>query len=645
MASSKWTQRAVMSGGGLAVAGALAFGAYSFPQVLPKSLANLIRPTAVTTALVQVAPVSEAVYGTGTVEPERWAKVVPLQRRRLVEICRCEGQAVKAGQILARQDDAEERNVLQELEINHEQLDRNLRRAQTDRSKGDITAADLEQRETAFDQSKSRIAAQRSRLDTLVLRAPMDGLVLRRDGEVGEIVGPTEVPFWVGQPTPLHVVAEINEEEIVKVAVGQKVFLRTEAFEGQALRADVSQITPKGDPTRKTFRVYLRLPQQTPLRIGMTVEANIIFREKQAAMVVPAESVVANAVQEVDSDGRLRRVPVKIGVKGSRSVEVAGDLSRGAVVLSPGRPDLAERTKVASSNEPEETAVASTPGGANNAPPDRDMHPAGAQAREVQPPGEPEDYHTSALRSAVSAHIESVVLDARRNVHKYDASAGFAVTPRTKAPPLMNLLFGIAWTHVRTRVRQTLVGTFGVSIGVGFTIMMAGLMQGSQTDFLQQLVDAMPHITVTDDTRTMASQPAEQVYAAVGLSNAPNVNRRAGIKTPDVVVASLESWLPGAVAASVKVNAIVSQGPARVGVSLTGIDPRTEAGVSKLATQMREGQLSDLVAGNELGHHRPVAGAEAWRRGRQHGAARGRRGGSDSGDGGGHLPLRPEAGR
>jgi lipoprotein-releasing system permease protein len=92
----------------------------------------------------------------------------------------------------------------------------------------------------------------------------------------------------------------------------------------------------------------------------------------------------------------------------------------------------------------------------------------------------------------------------------------------------------------------------------------------------------------------MASQPAEQIYGAVGLSNAPNVNSRVGIKTPDAVVASLESWVPGAVAASVKVNAIVSQGPARMGVTLTGIDPRTEARVSKLATQMREGQLGDL---------------------------------------------------
>jgi RND family efflux transporter MFP subunit len=315
MASSKWSRHAVTVGGGLAVLGLLALGAYKFPQVLPKSVANIIRPAEVTTALVQVAPVSEAVYGTGTVEPERWAKVVPLQRRRLVDICRCEGQSVRAGQVLARQDDAEERNLLQELEINHEQLDRNLRRARDDKA----PRAEIEQKETAFDQSKSRIAAQRARLDSLLLKAPMDGLVLRRDGEIGEIVGPTEVPFWVGQPAPLQVLAEINEEEIVKVAVGQKVFLRTEAFAGQPLRAEVAAITPKGDPTRKTFRVYLRLPPQTPLRIGMTVEANIIFREKPSALVVPSEAVIANTVQEVGDNGRIRRVPVRIGVKGSRS--------------------------------------------------------------------------------------------------------------------------------------------------------------------------------------------------------------------------------------------------------------------------------------------------------------------------------------
>jgi lipoprotein-releasing system permease protein len=157
-----------------------------------------------------------------------------------------------------------------------------------------------------------------------------------------------------------------------------------------------------------------------------------------------------------------------------------------------------------------------------------------------------------------------------------------------------NLLLSIAWTHVSTRVRQTLVGMFGVAMGVGFTIMMAGLMQGSQIDFLRQLVDTMPHITVNDERRSVPSQPADQEYAAVGMSNVANVNRRPGIRYPDTLMASLRSWLPGEVAPSAKTTAIVDHSGARIGVTLMGIDPRLEVRVSKLAEQMTEGKLSDL---------------------------------------------------
>src|SRR6476620_1722164 len=168
------------------------------------------------------------------------------------------------------------------------------------------------------------------------------------------------------------------------------------------------------------------------------------------------------------------------------------------------------------------------------------------------------------------------------------------LSPVTGKRMTTNLLLSIAWTHVSTRVRQTLVGMFGVAMGVGFTIMMAGLMQGSQIDFLRQLVDTMPHVTVEDERRSVPTQPAEDEYAAVGMSNVPNVNRRPGIKYPDTVMASLRSWLPGDVAPSVKTTALVEHGGGRVGVTLTGIDPRLEVNVSKLASQMREGQLTDL---------------------------------------------------
>jgi lipoprotein-releasing system permease protein len=158
-----------------------------------------------------------------------------------------------------------------------------------------------------------------------------------------------------------------------------------------------------------------------------------------------------------------------------------------------------------------------------------------------------------------------------------------------------NLLFNIAWTHVTSRVRQTLVGMAGVAMGVGFTIMMAGLMQGSQIDFLHQLVDTMPHVTVQDERRAAPSQPAEQDYGAVQVSDVANLNGRPGIKYPESVMASLRSWLPGDVAPSARTTAIIDHGGGRIGATLVGIDPRLEVKVSKLASQMREGQVGDLA--------------------------------------------------
>lgn len=407
MASRMWRLGGTLFATSLLAAGAVAYVKYG----------TFINPPAVTTGAVFVAPVSQAVYGTGTVEPERWAKVIPLQRRRLMEICRCEGGAVKTGQILAKQDDAEERSALQELEIKREQLDRDVKRARDSRKKNDISKAELEQQESNFDQAESRIAAQKSRIDALILRAPLDGMVLRRDGEVGEIVGPTDVLFWVGSPFPKQVVAEINEEEITKIATGQKAYLRTEAFSGQQLHAVVSQITPKGDPMRQTFRTYLRLPDDSPLRIGMTVEVNIVFREKSAATLVPVEAVVNNAVQVVRG-GKIERVPVTVGIRGTRNIEITGSVSRGDIVLSPGRAELVEGSWVKAGTPTNQAAIASLEAGPAT---DRGA-PAGtasdSPAAKVQRT-EPVDPNDATISAAIVAHMDSVVGDARKDLYKY----------------------------------------------------------------------------------------------------------------------------------------------------------------------------------------------------------------------------------
>ncbi len=323
--------RALKSLALLVVLAAAAFGAFAY----------YTRPPAVTLAIVQRGPVAQVVYATGVVEPVRWAKVIANQRKRIVDICQCEGRTVKAGDVLARLDDTEARANLNELDARRAQLKHDVERVGDLFARGASSKIALEQAQTALREMDARIAAVRQRLEDFTLRAPIDGVVLRRDGQIGDMagVGNADVLFWVGQEKPLRVNADVNEEDIARVAVGQKVLLRHEGFPGESLEARVSEITPRGDPQTKTFRVYLSLPADSELRIGMSVEANIVVAEKTDATLAPAEAVIDGAVFVLDS-GVLRRVPVKVGVRATRMVEIVSGVEAGQSVVSPARADL-----------------------------------------------------------------------------------------------------------------------------------------------------------------------------------------------------------------------------------------------------------------------------------------------------------------
>lgn len=295
-----------------------------------------LQATDVTVVFPQRGPVAEVVYATGIVEPRRWAKVVSLQRRRIIEMCDCEGKTVKKGEVLARLDDLEERSALSELEARATRLKEDAERMRGLVERNVTSRVTYDEKLTQIREWEARIEAQRSRLLDLELRAPMDGVVLRRDSEVGEIAGTGlgDVLFWIGEPKPLRVTADVNEEDIVKVKAGQKILLRHDGFPDGILNATIEAITPKGDATSKTFRVYFALPDDTPLKIGMSVEANIIVRENPSALVVPADAVVEGHVFLV-KDGRLVRRQVKTGIKSARAIEIISGVEPGEAIVSP----------------------------------------------------------------------------------------------------------------------------------------------------------------------------------------------------------------------------------------------------------------------------------------------------------------------
>jgi RND family efflux transporter MFP subunit len=287
----------------------------------------------------------EIVYATGGVEPVHWAKVASVIRDRIIEVCDCEGKSVAKGDVLARLDDGQVRAGLKELKAREEFLQREMSRVSELITRGAATTQAHERAAMDLQTVQGLISVQTEKISDYTIVAPMDGVVLRRDGEIGEIAEAGQILFRVGVPKPLQVVAEVNEEDIPRVAIGLVALFRTDAFPDQRLEGKVNEITPMGDVAAKTFRVKMRLPDDTPLKPGMSVEANIVSREKPNALLIPADALQGNAVFVLDGS-HVRKREVKIGIRGTRQVEVLSGLADGERVAAPAATDLRDGDRV-----------------------------------------------------------------------------------------------------------------------------------------------------------------------------------------------------------------------------------------------------------------------------------------------------------
>lgn len=277
---------------------------------------------------------AEIVYATGVVEPVRWAKMASMARERIVEHCACEGRQVKEGDVLARLDDREVRANLAEQQARQALAQREVERVSQLLQRGVATQQAFDKATADLAQIRALIAATNERLGNYQIVAPRAGVVLRQDGEVGEIADVGQILFRVGDPRPLQVTADVAEEDIPRVRIGQTVLLRTDAFKDRPLDGTVRDITPMGDTATKTFRIRIALPDDTPLHFGMSVEANIVTREAKDVLLAPNEAIVGGAVFSV-VNGRIVRRPVETGIRGTRLTEMRSGIAEGDRIAVP----------------------------------------------------------------------------------------------------------------------------------------------------------------------------------------------------------------------------------------------------------------------------------------------------------------------
>lgn len=303
------------------------------------------RPAVVSTMTPGRGEAADIVYASGVVEPRNWAKVTSLVRERIVSVCNCEGRKVSKGDVLARLDDSEAQATLAELQARRDLAVKERNRVALLVERNVANESEMQRAESEVSRVEAQIAGQKARLENYMLSAPTDGVVLRQDAEVGEIAEPGNVLFWVGNPSPRIVVAEVNEEDIPRVAVGQRALLRSDAFPERVLEARVDSITPKGNPVTKSYRVRLALPDDTPLLIGMSVDVNIVVKVSKNALLLPPAAVRDDTVLVVQ-DGQARRKAIETGIHGTRNIEVLSGLSEDARVISPWPDGLADGARV-----------------------------------------------------------------------------------------------------------------------------------------------------------------------------------------------------------------------------------------------------------------------------------------------------------
>ena len=264
-------------------------------------LAWQARPRTVEVAAATLGPAVEAVYATGAVEPVHWARVGPAARARLRAVLvedgsasrrasRSPGSTTRHARLLA--DEAEARaRFAAEADPQHPRRARHRRPRHVERA---------EQR-----RPRARAAAEaRRRLNDFVCTRPPTASCCAATSRWAR--------WWTPPPPVLDrraaAVARHRRGRRgghARIARGQRVCCAPTPSPAASCRPSWRRSRPRATPPAKTYRVRLALPDDTPLLIGMTVEANIVLRETRT----PCWCRPALALRERRGAARARRRP------------------------------------------------------------------------------------------------------------------------------------------------------------------------------------------------------------------------------------------------------------------------------------------------------------------------------------------------
>ncbi len=260
------------------------------------------------------------VRATGTINPVQTVEVGSQVSGRIEKIYVDFNSKVRKGQIIAQIDSTflyasvkQSEASLERARAQVNNTERTLNRTQDLFKKNLVAQADLDAAKTAYESAVADLKAaeadldrQRVNLRYAAIRAPIDGVVISRDVDVGQTVAASlQTPklFSIGNDlTLMQVEASVDEADIGQVKVGQEVSFTVDAYPDEQFKGRVSQVrlSPVIVQNVVTYTVIIDVPNpDLKLRPGMTATVSILVDKRDNVLRVPTLALRFQPPQEV----------------------------------------------------------------------------------------------------------------------------------------------------------------------------------------------------------------------------------------------------------------------------------------------------------------------------------------------------------
>ncbi len=256
-----------------------------------------------------------------------------------------EGDVVNEGDSIVRIDDEKLALEVQKAKARYKEAKTTLSRRRPLFQRELITDAEIVEAETNYMFAEAELALARRRLEDTVVRAPMDGILGRRNVSRGDFAEVGVYMFDLVKMDVLKVDFDFSESYLSRLNVGQTIRVRTPAYPEKVFTGNVYFINPIIDPDTRTVELRARLDNEDMLlRPNLFVNVELDVVTVPDALVIPEEALIAGLggywVFIVDDDGIAQRRDVVLGEREPGWLHIREGLTADDIVVTTGHQRL-----------------------------------------------------------------------------------------------------------------------------------------------------------------------------------------------------------------------------------------------------------------------------------------------------------------